>query len=234
MLQSRYILCVLFEYTATLSLADVQYIDPEGARDDFRHMWGVDRLERLSRYDGLLAVRLSPLGAYATGCADDCRSGPAPAAGAQSLVRVLPNFGVVALDGLASAGALLLDAFAIRSADSVWTLFTASLLKTLHTDRDLKELRRFLVESSAGDELPQTVTALPADAASPTKKVRDLGTCHLLECVDEAQAMMIAKDRRAGALCSRIGQEHLTVPLGGLPAFRTALLKLGYVLPARL
>ncbi|MFB7506172.1 hypothetical protein [Streptomyces broussonetiae] len=31
---------------------DVQYIDPDGARDDFRHMWGADWLQRLSRYDG--------------------------------------------------------------------------------------------------------------------------------------------------------------------------------------
>jgi hypothetical protein len=70
--------------------------------------------------------------------------------------------------------------------------------------------------------------------ASRTEKVRDLGTRHLLECVDEAQAVMIAKNRRAGALCSRIGQRHLAVARGDLSAFRAALLKLGCVLPARL
>ncbi|MFJ2716847.1 hypothetical protein [Streptomyces sp. NPDC087437] len=74
---------------------------------------------------------------------------------------------------------------------------------------------------------------MPADAASHTEKVRDLGTCHLLECVAEAQAVMIAKGRRAGALCSRIGPRHLMVAPDDLPAFRTALLKLGCVLPAR-
>lgn len=232
-LQGRYTLCVLFEYAATLGLVDVQYIDPDGARDDFRHMWGADRLQRLSRYDGLLAIRLNPLGAYATRSTDAYRPGPEPAAGARNPVRVLPNFDIVALDGLAPAEALLLDAFATRSTDRVWTLSTASLLKALHAGRGLEELRRFLAETSTGEELPQTVTALLADAASRAEKVRDLGTCHLLECVDEAQAVMIAKDRRAGALCSRIGPRHLMVAPGDLPAVRAALLKLGCVLPAR-
>ncbi|PWI05061.1 hypothetical protein DIZ27_41475 [Streptomyces sp. NWU339] len=135
--------------------------------------------------------------------------GPAPAVGAQSPVRVLPNFDVVALDGLAPAEALLLDAFATRSADHVWTLSTASLPKALHAGRGLEDLRRFLTGSSPGEELPQTAMPLPADAASRTEKVRDLGTCHLLECVDGAQAVMFEKDRRAGALCSRIGPRHL-------------------------
>ncbi|WP_406169271.1 helicase-associated domain-containing protein [Streptomyces sp. NBC_00996] len=233
-LQGRYALSVLFEYAATLGLVNIQYIDPEGARDDFRRMWGADWLERLSRYDGLLAVRLNPLGAYVTGRADEYRPIPGPAVKGRSPVRVLPNFDVVALDGLAPAEALLLDAFATRSADRVWTLSTASLLKALHAGRGLEELRRFLVENSEGEELPQTVTALLADAASRTERVRNLGTCHLLECVDEAQAVMIAKDRRAGALCSWVGRKHLMVAPGDLPAFRDALLKLGYLLPARL
>jgi hypothetical protein len=106
-------------------------------------------------------------------------------------------------------------------------------LKALHAGRGLEELRRFLARSDTGEELPQTVTALLADAASRTEKVRDLGTCHLLECVDEAQAVMIAKDRKAGALCSRIGRKHLMVAPSDLPTFRAALLKLGCVLPAR-
>ncbi|WP_158073136.1 hypothetical protein [Streptomyces kebangsaanensis] len=133
-LQGRYTLCVLFEYAAALGLIDVRHIAPKGARDGFRHTWGADRLQRLSRYDGLLAIRLNPLGAYATGRADDYRPGPAPV-GVRSPVRGLPNLDVVAPDGLAPSEALLLDAFATQSADHVWTLSTASLLKALHAGR---------------------------------------------------------------------------------------------------
>ncbi|WP_438487908.1 hypothetical protein [Streptomyces sp. S186] len=67
----------------------------------------------------------------------------------------------------------------------------------------------FLAGRGTGEGLPQTVAVLLADAASRTEKVRDRGPCHLLECVDEAQAVVIAKGRRAGALCSRIGPRHL-------------------------
>ena len=61
--EGRYALCVLFEYIATLGLIDVHYIWPAGARDDYRFLWGTDGLASLSRYDGLLAVRVNELGA---------------------------------------------------------------------------------------------------------------------------------------------------------------------------
>jgi len=56
-LEGRYLLCVVFEYAATLGLVDVAYRGPEDARDDFRGLWGTEGYRYLSRYDGLLAVR---------------------------------------------------------------------------------------------------------------------------------------------------------------------------------
>jgi hypothetical protein len=61
-LEGRYALCVLFEYAATAGLIDVAYADPCGARDDYRALWGVGQYAYLSRYDGLLAVRVNELG----------------------------------------------------------------------------------------------------------------------------------------------------------------------------
>ena len=60
--EGRYALCGLFEYIATLGLADVRYTEPDGARDDYRFLWGAGQYARLSRYDGLLAVRVNELG----------------------------------------------------------------------------------------------------------------------------------------------------------------------------
>ena len=62
-LEGRYALCVLFEYAATLGVVDVAYTGPRGARDDYRELWGADRYDSLSRYDGLAAVRVNQLGA---------------------------------------------------------------------------------------------------------------------------------------------------------------------------
>jgi hypothetical protein len=63
LVEGRYALCVAFEYAATAGLLDVAYTDPRGARDDYRALWGADQLSCLSRYDGLVAVRVNELGA---------------------------------------------------------------------------------------------------------------------------------------------------------------------------
>jgi hypothetical protein len=62
-IEDRYARCVLFEYAATIGLIDVGYTDPRGARGDFRALWGTDGYACLSRYDGLVAVRVNELGA---------------------------------------------------------------------------------------------------------------------------------------------------------------------------
>jgi hypothetical protein len=61
--EGRYALCVLFEYAATMGVIDVAYTGPAGARDDYRGLWGTSDLAWLSRYDGLVAVRVNELGA---------------------------------------------------------------------------------------------------------------------------------------------------------------------------
>lgn len=63
----RYMMALLFEYAATLGLADVRYVDPDLAMDDFADLWGVEELVRISRYDGLRSVRLTALGASVNG-----------------------------------------------------------------------------------------------------------------------------------------------------------------------
>ncbi len=63
LVEGRYALCVLFEYAATAGLLDVAYTDPRGAREDYRALWGAGQLSCLSRYDGLVAVRVNELGA---------------------------------------------------------------------------------------------------------------------------------------------------------------------------
>jgi hypothetical protein len=62
LVEGRYALCVLFEYAATLGLIDVAYTDPCGARDDFLALWGAGQYACLSRYDGLVFVRVNKLG----------------------------------------------------------------------------------------------------------------------------------------------------------------------------
>ena len=88
--EGRYTLAVLFEYAATLGLIDVEYARPEGARTDYHENWGTEDLPFLSRYDGLLALRLNPLGAYAVGIAPAYDAPPAVRATPGS-ISVLPQ-----------------------------------------------------------------------------------------------------------------------------------------------
>ncbi|MGW1256023.1 helicase-associated domain-containing protein [Streptomyces sp. NPDC002513] len=230
LLQGRYTLAVLFEYAATLGLIDIEHVPPAGARDDYQENWGGDYLDRLSRYDGLSALRLNPLGAHAVGLTGDYTPAQAPApAVPKGRVTVLANFDIVALDGLPAADTLLLDAFSDRKTDRVWTLTTASLLRALDRGHALDELRGYL-NQAASHPVPQTVTTLLDDTGRRTGRLRDTGQTHLIECADEALAALIVSDRRLRVLCTRVGERHLAVSPDRLPAFRKAALALGYPL----
>jgi hypothetical protein len=223
-LEGRYTIAVLFEYAATLGLLDVDYVPPAHARDDFRHMWGADWIDALSRYDGLLAVRLTSLGSYAAGLTPTYT--PAPAAAVGRTLQVLANFDVVAVDAI-PADRIVLDAFARRTSDQVWTLSTASLIAAVDVGRTPGELTTFLNERAVHG-IPATVRQLLADVEDRTRCVRDLGLVRVIECADAAVAVLLSRDRTLRGLCSRIGERHLMLDPANEPKVRAALRKLGY------
>jgi Helicase conserved C-terminal domain len=226
LLEGRYTLCVLFEYAATLGLLDVTYIDPAGARDDFRGNWGAEDLDCLSRYDGLRAIRLNALGAYALGF-----TGTYQATGAtEQELKVLPNLDIVALGEITVGDRLVLDAYAERTSDRVWSLTATALLAAHDTGRSLEEFSRFL-GNRCQTELPSTVTTLIDDVGRRASRLRDLGMTQLVECADPVLATLIANDRRLRTLCRLVGDRHLAIPPEHGAAFRKGLRTLGYDLP---
>jgi hypothetical protein len=229
-LEGRYTLAVLFEYAGTLGLVDLDYTDPVGARDDYHGNWGADDLAYLSRYDGLRAVRLNTLGAYALGLADSYQP-PAAGTAVAGVLKVLPNLDIVVTGVLPAADRLTLDAFAHRTADRVWALREATLLAAVDGGRGLDELREFLA-ARASHELPNPVTTLLADVAARAGQLRNRGVVRLVECVEPAMATLIARDRRLRGLCWLIGDRHLAVAIDREAEFRKKLRALGYILPA--
>jgi len=229
-LEGRYSLAVVFEYAATLGLLDVAYTDPDGARDDFRNNWGTEDLDYLSRYDGLQAIRLNALGAYALDLTPRYEP-PADAYPKEQILKVLPNLDIVVTGDLSPADRLTLDAYAAHTADRVWTLRDKTLLAAVDTGRSLQQLRQFL-DSRAGHELPNPVTTLLADVAARATRLHDLGVVRLVECADPALAALIANDRRLRRLSRRVGDRHIAVTIEQESEFRKALRTLGYVLPA--
>ena len=94
-LNSQFLRAVCMESLATLGVLDVAYIYPHRLWPDLKDSLGGD-LPFCGRYDGLLYVRLNPLGAYALGCAESYEY--RPEAGAK-LFRLLPNLEVVLANG---------------------------------------------------------------------------------------------------------------------------------------
>lgn len=87
-LHGRYVMCLLFEYAATLGMIDVAYTHPDGARLDFTGIGGADELVFLSRYDGLRYFRINPLGAWCLDMADEYVPAAPPPTGS---VTVYPD-----------------------------------------------------------------------------------------------------------------------------------------------
>ena len=231
-LQARYALCLLFEYVATLGLLDVAYIPPHDARLDYRDLWGTDDLSFLSRYDGLLYVRINPLGAYVLGLAPAYQpTAPEAATPEVALIRVLPTLEIAAIGPpLEPADTMLLDSYAGKISDAVWKLDQPRLLEALEAGHDLTALAELLV-SLSGQPLPETVERFLEDMARRARSVQSKGSVWLIECADKALAALIANDSRTKPYCQLAGDRSLMVPLDSGTRFRSALRKLGYIIP---
>lgn len=88
-------------------------------------------------------------------------SGTRCGTGPSGKVTVLANFGIVALDGLPSSDALLLDTFADRTSERVWTLSAASLLSALDRGHALDEFRRYVDRAPPRNRRPEIDGLVP-------------------------------------------------------------------------
>lgn len=229
-LETAYMRCFLFEYVATLGLIDIAYVSPYDApsQADLDHFWGMDSLSFLSRYDGLLALRLTPLGAFCLGLTTDYTE---PELTTDTTLRVLPNLDIV-LTGqpLQATELMMMDTFTQQTSDAVWKLDRETALKAAAEGHSLTEFQAFLTEASA-DGLPNTVQQFFEDCLERTTSIQDRGLARLIECKDKTLAALIANDSRTKKFCYLAGDCCLVVPTDKETRFRTALRKVGYTLP---
>jgi hypothetical protein len=224
-LQLRYLLCVLFEYAATLGIIDVAYIEPTEARNDFGHLWGTDDLEFLSRYDGLIYFRVTPLGAWCLGSVEDYT--PAPI---QPSVRlsVLPRLQVNVVGGnLSTEESLTLDTWAVESTDKSWRLDRQKAIGAIEKGRDIAELRAFL-QAREDQPLPETVESFIKTTERQGKALKISGTALLIDCENAEIAASIATHKETASLCQRAGDRQLVVRLENEEKFRNLVRILGF------
>ena len=225
-----YIRVILLEYAATLGLIDVAAMAPDEAPMDVK-MYSDLGDTLFSRYQGLLYLRINPLGAYILGQSERYEA-PAPRV-LEPTLRVLPNLDVVVARRaeLQPNDRAILERFTTRASDDVYRLSRHSLLEAAEQGMDPPAVQEFLA-SRAGPELPATVGRLLQDVGRSVAALPEAGPALLVRCAEPRVTQLLSHDNTLGKLCLAAGEHHVVVPAANLAAFRRGLKRLGYVLPA--
>ena len=227
LLQTRYLICFLFEYTATLGLIDIAYRPPEFARDDFRAHWAGEELHFLSRYDGLEYLRINTLGAY---CLELDGTYEPSRPTVQTSFSILPNLTIRVSGTPGSDEQILLERYAMNEADDLWQLDAEKVLTALESGSNIDELRSFLA-SRDDQPLPEMVEGFLTRMERRAGAIRPRGTALLFECASAGIADQIASDKQIAKLCTRSGTRLLVVAQASEKKFRTAVRALGFGIP---
>jgi hypothetical protein len=228
-LQHRYMLCVLFEYAATMGMVDVAFIEPNRVSRDFGSLWGTDELEFLSRYDGLAFFRITPLGTYCLGASETYAC-----ATPRSRVRlsVLPSLQVNVVDGEPSMEeAATLEAWGVQETPCSWRLDRQRAIAATERGHSLDDLRTFL-QSRDEQPLPETAESFITTCRKNSNALKVIGTALLVECQDDATAEFVAGHKLNAGLCQRAGGRRLVVRLEHEQKFRAFVRILGLGMPA--
>ncbi len=191
-------------------------------------MWGTDDLDFLSRYDGLLYIRVNPLGAYCMGLTNEYTPSLIQT---RTSLTVLPSLQVnVTGEPLSADEALLLESYAELESDTVWRLDRDKALLAVESGHQIAELREFL---QARDEqpLPEAVEVFIITTERRAQALSYQGAALLIECADAELADLIANDAQTKKWCQRAGERHLVIATEAEEAFRKAIHLLGYGMP---
>jgi hypothetical protein len=223
-LACQYMRVFLFETLATLGIVEVAYVPPHWLWPEFGDNWGIDDIPFCGRYDGLLYVRLTSLGAY---CLDLTTEYQPPKVQGTHL-RVLPNRDVVAVDQpeLPPAVAALLGSYAKRKSDAVWRLEDKLIVAQLEKGGSIEDLRELLASHGA-QELPDTVEAFLEQIARRANAITGGEDALLVHFRDAVTAALIANDTAGRKLCLAAGEKAVVVSKKNEKAFRTFVRRKG-------
>ncbi|OIN11121.1 hypothetical protein [Oceanisphaera psychrotolerans] len=224
-LQGRYLRCLLLEYAATLGLIDVVLAPPQQPEPDYDYMWGADDLECLSRYDGLLYVRLNALGAYCLGLTRDYED---PSASQRTPLTMKKGYRLHFSEPPSDAELLLIEGYADAAGEHGWRLSEEKMLTLLENGGSLTPLRDFIAKRDPQPFLPEDSEQLLASCEANARAVTVVGPRLLLHCRDEQTATAIAVHPLTANLCQAAGDNRLLIEPRREQDFRQALHQVGY------
>jgi hypothetical protein len=230
-----YLRATLMEYVATLGLIEIAYTWPEETPHDFGSLYYLND-ETLSRYDGLLAMRLTNLGAYVLGLTDDYTPPALVSDNGAPVLKVLPNLDLVITDAgrIAPNERTLLERIATAQSQDVYRLSRELLLEAANSGLDLPQIKQFLAAKSgqAEAEFPQIVRVFFEDLEKRLGALRELGTMLVLEGDDQYVLTELSNNPalRAQIQLGTIGDRTvLLIPEQNEASVRKQLKKLGYI-----
>lgn len=230
-----YLRAALWEYVATLGLIEIAYTRPEQSPHDFGNLYYLEA-EYLSRYDGLLAMRLNSLGAYVLGQTDEYTPPALIGDSGAPVLRVLPNLDVVVTDAarFAPNERAFLERIAALQSENTYRLSREQLLEAANSGLDLPQIKQFLTARSGQPEheLPQIVRVFLEDLEKRLGALREVGAMLVLEGGDPYLLTELSNNPalRAQVQLGTIGERPvLLVPEEHELAVRRQLKKLGYI-----
>lgn len=226
-LSEAYLLTFLFEYASTLGIIDIAYVRPDGAKDYYCDTWGGDNLLYMSRYDGLLYLRLTSLGAWCLGISSSYT--PSRIVSKSSLT-ILPSLQINITNQLSVDEVMLLDTWAEKESDNTWRLNQEKALEAIERGSDIKELSAFLQERDE-QSLPETVERFVITTEKQARALVNKGSVLLIECENAQLADTIANHNRMKNLCMRAGKHYLVVKINDEDKFRKTIHQIGYGFP---
>ncbi|HJZ50365.1 MAG TPA: helicase-associated domain-containing protein [Roseiflexaceae bacterium] len=230
-----YLRATLWEYVATLGLIEIAYTWPEETPHDFGNLYYLET-DYLSRYDGLLAMRLTNLGAYVLGLTGEYTPPALIGESDAPMLKVLPNLDIVITDAtrFAPNERALLERVAAPQSQDVYRLSREQLLEAANSGLDLPQVKQFLAARSgqAEADFPQIVRVFFEDLEKRLGALRDIGAMLVLESDDPFLLTELSNNPalRAQVQLGAIGERTvLLIPEAHEAAVRKQLRKLGYI-----
>lgn len=218
-----YIRCVLLEYAATLGLIDVAVVSPHAVRKAPAISLDLDDI--LSRYDGLLYFRLTPLGAY---CLGKTKTFVRPKAKYETKLQVLANMRINLVEGKLPPDCLaMIESFAEPIAENAWEISQTRCLEACENNLSVESFRNVL-ERFDDQPLPDKVEAFLAKIAKNADATMVMSTATVFYCKSKEIAEAIASHPQTKKLCQKTDHDYLVVYDNDLKAFHKALHILGY------
>ncbi len=224
MIEGRYIMVYFFEYLATLGLLDIAYTPPYYVRSDYRHLWGADDIDFLSRYDGLLYFRINTLGEYCLGLTSQYE--PKQIA-TPYLFEINRHLDINLIREIQPNEEQILTLFASKNSDNEWEFSERKTLATIETGQKTQDIYDFLKQRTEAD-LAVEVKDFFAEQDHKASAFVDGGRAQIIHSSAHL-IKIISSEISTKNLCHKIDAKTVIVSEKKEKEFYKALKKLGYL-----